>query len=85
MLLYHNYFDAVALFISTLFTTGLSFSNRFFNIALLLSSRFFNAPLFDNEGSNFAQTLYINFPFSCTHGPLTIEFIIFATDEFANA
>lgn len=75
MLFVPYYFDAVALL-----------SSRFFNTVLSLSSRFFTAnPLVSSEGSNFAQTKYINFPFSCTWGPVTIEFIIFATDEIANA
>jgi hypothetical protein len=79
-------FNAVALFNSKLFTTGFSFSSRFFNTVLSLSSRFFTAnPLVSSEGSNFAQTKYINFPFSWVQGPVTIESIIFAIDEIAYA
>src|SRR5215469_1670273 len=73
---YWYYFDAVALFSSKLFTTGLSFSNRFFNTVLSLSSRFFTAnPLVSSEGSSFAQIKDINFPFSWVHGPITTESI----------
>jgi hypothetical protein len=83
---YQDYFDAVALFInrlfntvalltSKLFNTGLSFTNRLFNTVLSLSSRFLTAsPLVSSEGSNFAETKYIKCPFSCTQGPVTIEF-----------
>ena len=84
--LYQDYFDAVALFISKLFTTGFSLCSRFFNTVLSLSSRFFTAnPLVSSEGSNFAQTKYIKCPFSWVQGPVTMESIIFATDEIPNA
>ena len=79
-------FNPVEFSISRVFSNGLSLCNKFFTTALSLRNRLFNvAPLLRSEGSNFAQAMYINFPFSWVQGPATTESIILAIVEIANA